>query len=511
MNEFVKKHAEKITGTLSCFDRLLFKGYLPISHPQGIMNFLNARGILFKDFKSFALKQAAGIKDHAEKMARRAERPYRYLRGYVRKEGLVKKILKEHPIDRGLICVLAAVEPCQSFRLVRGPGRPHLTLARRKCLCIYFYLLDPVLGLLHVRIQTWLPFTIQVCLNGHDWLARKMDRHHVSYQRIDNAFAWIEDPKRAQRLADRFLHRKWPAILQRFADKACPLFTDILADMEYYWIVEQAEYATDVMFKDRASLQGLYKRLLNHATLCFGAEDVLTFLGRKMHGSFLGEVLNDCKKRWPGARIKHRMKENWIKMYDKHGLVLRIETVINRPKEFKVRRLGKRNGELCMGWYPMAKRVSNLYRYAEICLAANLRYLEALSVVDDPSAAYHALKKVCAPAHYNGRRRRGLNPVRTDDLDLFAAVMRGEHAIHGFRNRDLAQHLTVRPSVDPAEKRRHTARITRKIQLLRAHGLVAKIPRARRYRLTLRGRTLMAAAMYLAGYDLPEAMLRQTG
>jgi hypothetical protein len=187
---------------------------------------------------------------------------------------------------------------------------------------------------------------------------------------LDNAFWWLADPQRAQRFADRFTDLNWPRILHVFARRACPLLKDFLATMEYYWVVDQAEYATDVLFKDRASLKGLYEKLLRHATLCFSAEDVLTFLGRKLHGCFLGEVLNDCKRRWPGARVKHRMKENWIKMYDKHGLVLRIETVINHPHEFKVRRRGRRNGQEVMGWYPMTKGVGYFYRQAAEALPA---------------------------------------------------------------------------------------------------------------------------------------------
>ena len=79
------------------------------------------------------------------------------------------------------------------------------------------------------------------------------------------------------------------------------------------------------------------------------------------------------------------MKNNWLKMYDKFALVLRIETVINNPREFRVRRLRTRDGRRQMVWCPMNKGVINLYRYREVSLAANERYLEALSVVDDPA------------------------------------------------------------------------------------------------------------------------------
>src|SRR5439155_12942633 len=118
--------------------------------------------------------------------------------------------------------------------------------------------------------------------------------------------------------------------------------------------IDQAEYSTDVLFRSRADLADLYPRLLDHAVLHFSAQDILTFLGRRLHPRFDGEILTMCRKdREPGARIKHRVKNNWLKMYDKFGHVLRIETVINNPREFKVRRRVQRKGHSQMAWCPM--------------------------------------------------------------------------------------------------------------------------------------------------------------
>jgi len=362
---------------------------------------------------------------------------------------------------------------------------------------------------MHIRLQTWFPFTVQVYMNGHEWLARKMTQVGIGYAQLDNAFVRIDECRRAQRFADRFVNKNFPRILEAFARKVNPLLKDLLGGMRHYWVTEQAEYATDILFKDRAALKDLYPQLLQHATVCFSAEDVLTFLGRKLHGNFRGEVVNSLHKRWPGARVKHRMKGNWIKMYDKHGCVLRIETVINHPYEFRVRREGIRHGERVIGWYPMAKGVSNLYRYAEVCSRANRAYLGALSVVDDPAQAYRLLEEVCEPVTKNGRRRRGLNPLRKDDVALFAAALHGEHFIHGFRNREIAAQLNIRYSNDPLERKRQSARVTRLIQLLHAHRLIAKIPRSRRYRLTLRGIALMSAAVYLYKHELPHVLIHQ--
>lgn len=509
MEQFIVKHRDKITGVLSCFDRIVFRGYLPISYPEGMESFLNRQGILFKDFKGFALACSETLKAHARETARKAGRPFVPLKASARKEDEARAIARRDGLTQGLVCVFSVQESSPSFRLRYGEGRPRLTTCEPRCLCLYFYYLDREFGLMHVRIPTWFPFTVQVCMNGHEWLARKMDRHGIRYTQVDNAFVGIEDPQRAQRFADRFVKLKFPRVLEAFARKVNPLLKDVLRGMEHYWVIDQAEYATDVLFRDRAALKDLYGKLLEHATLCFGAEDVLTFLGRKLNGNFQGEVLNDAKKRWPGARVKHRMKGNWIKMYDKHGCVLRIETVVNHPYEFRVRREGKRQGQWVLAWYPMTKGVKNLYRYAEVCLAANRAYLEALSVVDDPTQAYRLLNEVCQPVTRNGRRRRGLNPLRQDDLALFAAVLRGEHAIHGFHNRDVAAQLRPTRARNPRECRRRSAHVTRLIQLLHAHRLIAKIPRSRRWRVTIRGVALMSAALHLYHHDLPQTLVKE--
>ena len=508
MKRFLKKHAPKIRGVISCFDRLLFKGYLPIGWAGAMEHFMHQQGLLVKDFKRFVQQASDCVKEHAKGIAHKARRPYIHLTGPIRKEQKAREIATRDGITKGLICVFAAVEACQSFKMVYGEGRPRLINARRKCLCLYFYFIDRELGFMHLRLQSWFPFTVQVCLNGHDWLARKLHDRGIPFQQRDNAFLNIGDFAKAQSFAHRFARKNWPRILSAFARRANPLMNDLLKGKTYYWITEQAEFATDVLFKNPASLTPLYEKLARHATVCFGAEDVLTFLGRKLHGNFQGEVLTHYKKRWPGLRVKHTIQHNGIKMYDKHGCVLRVETVINRPYPFKVRRWGKRGGRLVLGWFPMAKRVSNLPRYAEVSFAANQRYLDALAVIEDPSAARESLRRLTQPLRHNGRSYRGFNPASEDDLRLFAALLRGEHILSGLRNRDLRCHLFA-PSTQPSDLRRHSAAVSRVLKRLHLRNLIAKIPRSRRWRLSPLGHTVLSSALTLYHEIYPQTFMKQ--
>jgi hypothetical protein len=508
MERFINKHSRKITGTIACFDRILFKGYLPISWAESMERFMNSQGLLLKEFKGFVTVQSERVKEHARAMAEKSKRPYIHLNRQIRKEKKAREIADSDGITQGLVCILSAVEACQSFKLVPGQRRPHLVSAGRKCLCLYFYFIDPEFGFMHLRIPTWFPFTIQVYLNAHDWLARKLDQHGIEYHKLENGFLRIEDPKRAQRFSDKLANKNWPRILHALARRFNPLLGDLLQSVDYYWIVEQAEYATDVMFTSRAALKPLYQELLKHATLCFGAEDVMTFLGRKLHGCFEGELLNQYRKRWPGARVKHRMKENGIKMYDKHGSVLRIETVINHPYEFKIRRQGRQRGRQVLSWFPMAKGVANLYRYAEVSRAANSRYLDALSPVSDPAQAQQHLQKLATAISHNGRSYRGFNPAAKKDVDLFAAVMRGEHTIMGFRNRDILRQLFTSIK-DQTILPRLSATVSRLLKLLHVHQLIAKIPRSRRWRVTLKGQSIMAMVLKIHYENYPRLLMNQ--
>lgn len=512
MKTFLANHGAKSSSPLSCFDRVIFKGYLPLTYARAVDVLLYRCGLLIKDFKRVVPQWSDRLVEHARAFAKRHSRPFRYLQQRVRKEDLARQIAETDRLVQGLVAIFMVLEPCQSFRVAFGESQPRLVPARRKCRFLYFYFLDRDFGLMHVRIQTWLPFTVQIYVNGHEWLAQQLDHRKIRYGRLDNAFTWIADPARAQQLADRFARQRWARVLGMFARRVNPLLKDLLADMNYYWVADQAEYATDLPFRERNDLQALYPALLQHATLCFGADDIMTFLGRKLTGNFQGEIGNDYKgRRHPGARVKHRMKENTLKMYDKGGIVLRVETVINRPGEFKVRRRKRRrDGRQCIGRFPLTKGVAYLWRYAEVARAANHRYLDALAAVPDPADASRLVGGACEPATYRGRRCRPLNPLRAQEQALFRAVLRGEHLLGGFRNRDLVSHLYPTACDDRDERRRRSVRISRMLQLLRAHRLIAKLPNTQRYRVTAAGRVLMVSTIYFREQDLPDDLFQAT-
>ncbi len=508
MEQFIAKHSDKIEGALSCFDRVLFRGYLPFFSGAAMATFLDRRGVQRHALKSFLLRQAYLVKDHAHRMADRQGRPFQYFGARVRKEELARQIAERDGIHEGLVCVLTTLEPCRTFSLHWSEAK-YVQSARRKCLFVYYYFMDREFGLIHVRIQTWFPLQIQVYVNGHEWLARKLARHGIRYTKEDNAFLGVEDFKRAQAFADRFTSLKWMQWLDRLAHTVNPLLPDLLAPMTYYWVTAQAEYATDIVFKSRAGLAELMPRLVEHSTLHFSAKDVMSFLGRKLTGHFQGEVVTDrfdppLPGRLPGCRVKHRMKQNWLKMYNKAGFVLRVETVINEPEEFRVRRRVRRGRRRVTAWVPLRKSVAYLFRYREISLQSNSRYLNALAEVDDPSIPLQALDKITTRKQSSATRPvKAFNPLARSETQLFAAVMRGEHAVHGFTNRDLRDALVLMGQRLADDPKKCSAQVSRMLHRLHVYALVAKIPRSRRWRVTRLGYRVMSAALRIRHTEFP--------
>jgi len=284
---------------------------------------------------------------------------------------------------------------------------------------------------------------------------------------------------------------------------------ELLGPMQYYWATAQAEYSTDVLFKSRAVLAELMPRLIGHSLRSFGANDVMGFLGRKLTRHFEGEMVTDLsemelKGRLPGQRVKHRMKANWIKMYDKTGCLLRVETVINQPEEFRVRRRVRRNGKRVTCWVPMRKGVAWLFRYRDVSIRSNQRYLNALAEVADPSTAVRQLDFLTTRRlSSSGRSVRPFNPLPQGDRDLFRAVLAGEHFIHGFSNRELREKLQRLGASQPPDPHRQAARMSRLLARLHAYRLVAKVPRSRRWRVTSNGYRLMTAAIHLRDERFP--------
>ena len=497
---FVDRCGAKVTGFLCGFDRLRFRATLGMLFQPAIMGQYRSRqNVLLKGCKDYALGIAGRIKAAARGATEAAGRPEQYLpSARASKEELARAIAQRDRIKDGWIVLFSTVEPCLSYtvRGNRAAKKLELVLETRKCTHLYHYYMHPDFGLMHVRVQTWFPFTVDLGLNGREWLARQMDRAGLRYEQRDNCFVRVSDPGRAQALLDEQLRTDWPKVLGERLTQAHPLHPELSAPLgrDYYWSASQTGFATDVVFRDAASLAAVYPKFLHHGIRTFGSADILRFPGRVQPGNFRGEVTSTLQRRPEGVRLQHMVNGNSLKMHDKQGRVLRVETTIVNPDDFRVFRPSETDPEHRNKWHAMRRGVADLWRRAEVSRAANARDLTALASTTGATALAEEAQPLCRPRTVGGRRHRALHPWSPDDAALLEAVSAGEFALNGVRNRDLRTRL-LSAAAEPAEARRQSAAITRRLALLRAHRLLKKVTGTHRWVLTDQGRRVITALL----------------
>jgi hypothetical protein len=485
-----ERHAAQIAGMLGCWDRMLIFGTLPgICFAGGMTSFLYERGIRIFDYPKFAEPFRNRIRENAEKLAAEAGIEIEFIRKRnFRKEDRVKEILARRGEHAGLVCIFSAMEPCSTYKPWHNKrtGKTYLVPDDGKCLHFYFYFVDENLGLCHVRVPTWLPCRLQICFNGHNWLAGQLRKLDIDYRMADNAFSHIADWQRAQRISNGWEAKRIHVRLAELARRCCPIYRDFATG--YHWSVDQCEYATDVVFRKQADLQAIYENLARTAIHTVKPDNIATFLGRKLNTQFEGEMGNRFNIRIEGTRIKHTMGPVSIKLYDKFGLILRIETTVNDLTFFKhYREVEHRDGTKETKWASMQKTIYSLPALRELLEAANRRYLEFLSAIEDPSAGRNKLDKLSQTVEQQGRRYCGFNLFDPHDETLLCSILRGEFNISGLQNKTLRRHLTELNS----------CQVSRLLKRLRTHGLVKKVGRTYKYYVTAFGKDVVATALKL--------------
>jgi hypothetical protein len=487
-----ERYADQINLVLTSFDRVVLMGTLPdFGHAQAATRELYRRHIRIFDFPKFANGIRESIRAHAETLAAESEVAIEFVRkADIRKEDVVAKVLARRGTEPGLVHILSAMESCTSYQPWhdKQTGKTYLRPDSGKCLHYYFYFMDKELGLCYLRVPTWAPFRLQFYWNGHNWLAQQLTKRGIGFKQLDNVFLSIDDPEQAQKLVHGFSEKQLHRRLNKIAAHYCPA---ILKEFHagYHWSVMQVELATDIVFQKPEYLGPLYDSLVRTAVHGVKADQVATFLGRRLDPRYLGEVGNDFQTRIQGTRIKHHMgRAAGIKMYDKFGHILRIETVANDVSFFKHhRRVEHRDGTWEMKLAPVRKTIYSLGALVDLMGAANRRYLEFLSALDDSSPGARQLDRVTSPVREGERTYRGFNLLAKDDVTLLRAISRGEFNISGFQNKNLRQQLSAFDG----------RQISQLLKRLRSHGLIKKIGRTYKYYLTQLGRRVAATVLKL--------------
>jgi len=484
------RYDERISGVLSCYDRIVITGTLPtVCYAAGMTRFLYAHEIRIFDYPEFASMLRDRVRGRAAELAVQAGIEIEHIaKSHVRKEEVVAKVLEKRGEHPGLVHVISAMEACDCYQRWHDKTT-HKNFVRPdsgKCLHYYFYFMDADLGLIYLRVPTWAPFRLQFYCNGHNWLARRLTAEGIDFAMADNAFLRIADWPRAQELADGFSPDRLHAVLDRYAALCCPVL-DVFEQV-YHWSLMQVEYATDLAFRSAATLAPLYEQLIRESVLSVKAEQIANFLGRQITPQLAQELGSQFSTRIEGTCIKHRFGSASIKMYDKFGCVLRIETTTNDVSFFKHhRKVEHRDGPPTRALAPVKKTIYSLIDLREILSACNRRYLAHLSALDDFSAGVRALDRLTKPRKVEGKNVRGINFFDPVDNALLHAFQNPRVNIAGVRRADLA------PLLDELSP----SRLSRQLHRLREIGVIKKVVGSYRYYLTKIGRAATAALCHV--------------
>jgi DNA-binding transcriptional ArsR family regulator len=491
MSSLIERYTTKIAGTLSCFDRIVVTGTMPgICYGDGMAAYLHANNIRIFDYPKHVEPMRDELRENAERIAAESVVDIEFIRSTkaFRKEDRIKDILRERGDSPGLVHIFSAMEPCASFYPWHDKTTHKTTLKHKdgKCLHYYFYFIDKDFGLCYLRVPTWAPFRLQFYCNGHNWLAAKLRSEGIGFAQMDNTFTSIDDWGRAGELANMFPVEDLHRVLDNAVKAFCPVSRHFL--YAYHWSIMQCEWAYDIAFRRQGDLRPIYENISRTAVHAVKCDNVATFLGRKLEGHYKDELGNDFHTRIEGTRVKHHMGPASIKMYDKQGLVLRIETTVNDVTFFRhYRTVEHRDGTKEKKIAPMQKTIYSLPALRECMEAANRRYLEFVSGMEDPTAGIRDVEKLSDPVKKDGRNFPGFNLFNQNDLELIIAISRGECNISGITNKHLRLHLTGKTS----------PQVSRLLKRLRMHGIIKKAGKSFRYYFTTYGRRVLLTALKL--------------
>ncbi|MCB9266032.1 MAG: MarR family transcriptional regulator [Lewinellaceae bacterium] len=491
-NEFLTKYQGQIQGTLSCYDRVVIRGTLhSVSHAGAMTNLLYRKNYLLKDYSKLVNPLRNKLHQIAKQISQQEQVPIEVIRKSreVRKEDLVAKHLQERGSHNGLVIILSAMEQCKNYVYAfdKSTGRSYLKMTGGKCTHYYYYFIDEELGLCYLRVPTWCPFQLQFYFNAHNWLARQLDKAGIGYELRDNAFVHIADYEKAQQLAGQLDVRQLHKRIDHYASQYCPVAQQ-LCHIGYHWSIMQLEYATDIIFKDDKTLAPVYDEIIKNVMHTVTPDDVARFLGRKyLHGKNNLELTTAYKQsRQEMRRLKHQMGACSVKIYDKFGQVLRIETTTNNTSEFyHYRSVGHRDGTTTSKVAPVKKSIYSLKALIPIMRGCNNRYAKYIAAFDAPIAGKKRLDKITKSTKVNQRTYRGFNFFDNEDENLLRIIAKPNFIIKGFRNKDLRKFLT----------HKSTGQVSRIIKRLFVKGLIKKVNHTYRYYLTTLGLKVITTAL----------------
>jgi hypothetical protein len=486
MNAFFEHHENSIRLHYRCFDRLLLNGLIqPFQQPERVIGFFNT----YRDGKRVTrneLGEIAGqyknwVTNRSQKWGVPVLEP-----PAGRRDDFIDPYFKQAKPDQ-IVAILRAREPGRIL-IANGNKKDdhwHLQMSQRCIIQYNFYLNDARWGRMFVRLCPYFPFTARVCLNQHHWLALRMREEKIDFQQCTNAFLRCGNPKRLQELADSLTARDLLTCGQKWLAYFTPFFSESERKnhgCQHRLFFSQVEYCDNLVFHRRAALDAMGERLLDANRTIGQPNKISTIFGRKVTRNYRSElktVIEDLDL--PNPVIRSHYGNGFIKQYVRDHVDLRTEPASNNVADYGVK-----------------KAVENLPQLRQAMGSVVDNYLDVQQDILETFVDRGQLRKRSEPTVMdNGKRIPGLKLDHPRQLAVMHALVRFANIAAGsqFYTRDLHSHVAEALGTTTAEYTLPSLRYD--MSKLRAKGLIKKVERSRRYRLTRQGYSLCVVFLKL--------------
>ena len=466
----------------SCWDRIVLSGYLErLQRPENLIYF-------FHDVVGIDCIEPAVLQQRTTAYTAWVRRitedqgiPLLKAPHGVRKEELVEPYYRRLQGAEGVACVLTSMEQGRTFvsyvprwKVPSGDANYRFIKAcRKQFLHFYWYVLDPVMGPMSVRVASYFPFNVTCYLNGHSFVAQELTRDGVRFRKADNAFLAVSDVAALQAAADRLS----AALLERrcnyWVRRVVPVFSpDERAALRpgYHYSMAQMELATDVVFKRSAPLRALFQRACELGVLVGGANRTTHLFGRRINRRYQGKLQTVLDQRDAGHPVlRWYYQTSFAKQYvrgDQHNdRILRNETCSNDTRHFGV-----------------GRRLENLPLLRERLAATNERCLAQQAELLASAVDTGQLAALAAPTLVGQRRIPGLKLHDDRVIRVLETLLHPGGFIRDWTTRELHTRVVARHRLTADDY--GLGQLRYDLSKLRAKGLVERIGKTRRYRLT---------------------------
>lgn len=466
--------ADHVTLELEGIDRMYLNAYIPrLQYAKGVQYFFvfhrKATVASSALMSPITKKFVADI----EAFAQREGVPLVTFDKGQRKDDVAKQHLATFEREEGVLFIGKAQEKASLFRTEtrHNPetGKRYAAIVRATAMVnhYYFYGVDRDFGPFFLKFCSYFPYNAKLCLNGHEYLKRQLDKRAIGYEALDNGLLSCDDPKLAQRICDDLSAEKIDTFFRKWLHRLPHPYThkDRTAGYGYQLSILQAEFSlTQVL--DRPVTGRIFFENVIRENLDIGRPSQVQLIfdrrvSKRTPGHFRTRVVTDGVI--PSLNVHYQ--RNRIKQYYKEGRALRTETIINHTPDFGI-----------------GKRLLNLPQLQRIGSSANRRLLDVQRVSHDCALGEDDFRRVTQPLVADGQRASALRFDEPRVLMLLSCLLLFVLLPRGFSNRDLREHLAPLLGLDPS--RMTQGRMTYDLRRLRLHGLIERIPSSHRYRLT---------------------------